>query len=480
MNFTSVLKQQAYINGQWSASNDGSVIPVIDPASGETLGMVPDMGGDETETAIAAAKAAAPKWAALTAAERAAILRRLFNLMMEKQDLLAHLLTREQGKPITEARGEIAYGASYVEWYAEEGKRAYGEVIPAHAADKRIVCIRQPIGVVGAIVAWNFPFALTARKLAPALAAGCTLVLRPASQTPFSALAIAALAHDAGVPPGVFNVVTGSSRAIGAVLTSSRVVRKLTFTGSTEVGRELMRQSSDTIKKLSLELGGNAPFLVFDDADVDAAIQGAMIAKFRNNGQTCVCANRFYVQDGVYDEFVAKLAMRVAMMKPGNGLTAGVDVGPLIDEAAVAKVEEHVTDALAKGAKLMAGGGRGALGGTYFVPTVLSDVTADMKIAMEETFGPVAGIIRFKTEEEAIERANDSEFGLASYFYSRDLSRVWRVAEALEAGMVGINTGLISTALAPFGGVKQSGLGREGSRHGLDDYMETKYLCMGV
>jgi succinate-semialdehyde dehydrogenase/glutarate-semialdehyde dehydrogenase len=399
---------------------------------------------------------------------------------MEKQDLLAHLLTREQGKPITEARDEIAYGASYVEWYAEEGKRAYGEVIPAHAADKRIVCIRQPIGVVGAIVAWNFPFALTARKLAPALAAGCTLVLRPASLTPVRALAIAALAHDAGVPPGVFNVVTGSSRAIGAVLTASRVVRKLTFTGSTEVGRELMRQSSDTIKKLSLELGGNAPFLVFEDADVDAAIEGAIIAKFRNNGQTCVCANRFYVQDGVYDEFVAKLAMRVAMMKPGNGLTAGVDVGPLIDEAAVAKVEEHVTDALAKGAKLMAGGGRSALGGTYFVPTVLSDVTADMKIAMEETFGPVAGIIRFKTEEEAIERANNSEFGLASYFYSRDLSRVWRVAEALEAGMVGINTGLISTALAPFGGVKQSGLGREGSRLGLDDYMETKYLCMGV
>ena len=480
MSYTQFLKEQAYIDGQWVDADSAGTIAVTDPGTGAVLGYVPNMGAAETERAVAAAEAALPAWRAKTAGERSKILRRFFDLMMQHQADLGELLTREQGKPLAEGRGEIAYGASFVEWFAEEAKRAYGEVIPGHAADRRIVTLKQPVGVVAAITPWNFPCAMITRKLAPALAAGCTMVLKPASATPFSALALAALAEEAGVPKGVFNVVTGSARAIGGVLTASPVVRKLTFTGSTEIGRDLMAASAPTIKKLSMELGGNAPFLVFDDADVDAAIEGAMISKFRNAGQTCVCTNRFYVQEGVYDEFVAKLATRVKGLKVGYGLDEGVTVGPMIDEAGVAKVEEHLADALAGGATVVAGGERGDLGGTFFQPTVVANVKATMLLAREETFGPLAGVIRFKDEEEAIALANDSEFGLASYFYARDLSRVWRVAEALEAGMVGINTGLISTEVAPFGGVKQSGLGREGSRHGLDDYMEIKYLCMGV
>ena len=393
---------------------------------------------------------------------------------------MGELLSREQGKPLAEAKGEIAYSASFIEWFAEEGKRAYGEVIPGHAADRRIVTLRQPVGVVAAITPWNFPSAMIGRKMGPALAAGCTMVLKPASQTPLSALALAVLAEQAGIPKGVFNVITGRAGAIGGELTANPVVRKISFTGSTEVGRELMRQSADTIKKLSMELGGNAPFLVFDDADVDAAVEGAMISKFRNGGQTCVCTNRFYVQDGVYDEFVAKLAKRVSGLKLGRGIESGVEIGPLIDDPAVAKVEEHLQDAVAGGAKVLAGGKRSDLGGTWFEPTVVANVTNDMLLCREETFGPLAGVVRFTDEADAIAQANNSEFGLASYFYARDLSRVWRVAEALEAGIVGVNTGLISTEVAPFGGIKQSGLGREGSRHGLDDYMEIKYVCMGI
>ncbi|MFZ1478731.1 MAG: NAD-dependent succinate-semialdehyde dehydrogenase, partial [Sphingorhabdus sp.] len=406
--------------------------------------------------------------------------RKLFDLMIANQDALGELLSREQGKPLAEAKGEIAYSASFIEWFAEEGKRAYGEVIPGHAADRRIVTLRQPIGVVAAITPWNFPSAMIGRKMGPALAAGCTMVLKPASQTPLSALALAVLAEQAGIPKGVFNVITGRAGAIGGELTANPVVRKISFTGSTEVGRELMRQSADTIKKLSMELGGNAPFLVFDDADVDAAVEGAMISKFRNGGQTCVCTNRFYVQDGVYDEFVAKLAKRVSGLKLGRGIESGVEIGPLIDAPAVAKVEEHLQDAVAGGAKVLAGGKRSDLGGTWFEPTVVANVTNDMLLCREETFGPLAGVVRFTDEADAIAQANNSEFGLASYFYARDLSRVWRVAEALEAGIVGVNTGLISTEVAPFGGIKQSGLGREGSRHGLDDYMEIKYVCMGI
>ena len=480
MNYRDFLKTQAYMGGVWCDADDGTTLAVRDPGSGDLLGTVPMMGAAETRRAIADAEHAMPAWAALTASARAKILRRFFDLMVTHQDALAELLSREQGKPFAEAKGEIAYGAGFIEWFAEEGKRAYGEVIPSHAADRRIVVLKQPIGVVGAITPWNFPNAMITRKIGPALAAGCTVVLKPAEQTPFSALALAALAADAGVPAGVFNVVTGDAAAIGGELTGNPVVRKISFTGSTEVGRLLMRQSADTIKKLSLELGGNAPFLVFDDADVDAAVEGAIVSKFRNGGQTCVCTNRFYVQDGVYDAFVAKLAARAAAMKIGYGMDDGVTVGPLIDEAAVAKVEEHLADALAGGATVVTGGGRGPLGGTYFQPTVLANVTADMKIAREETFGPLAGVIRFTDEADAIAQANASEFGLASYFYARDIGRVWRVAEALQAGMVGINTGLISTEVAPFGGVKQSGLGREGSHHGLEDYMEIKYLCMAI
>jgi succinate-semialdehyde dehydrogenase/glutarate-semialdehyde dehydrogenase len=480
MRYTDFLKQQCYIDGKWYDADSGATLDVTDPGSGERLGTVPRCGTAETRRAIEAAEAALPAWRARTAGERAKMMRRLFDLMMEHQDPLGELLSREQGKPFAEARGEIAYGAGFVEWFAEEGKRAYGDVIPSHAADKRIVILRQGLGVVGAITPWNFPNAMVARKLAPALAAGCTMVIKPASATPYSALAIALLCEMAGIPAGVVNVVTGSAGQIGSELTRNPSVHKITFTGSTEIGRQLLRESAETIKKCSMELGGNAPFLVFDDADVDAAIEGALISKFRNNGQTCVCTNRFYVQDGVYDEFVAKLAARVKTMKVGYGMDAGVDAGPLIDEAAVEKVEEHLADALAGGATLLAGGHRSPLGGTYFEPTVVAGVKTDMKLAREETFGPLAGVIRFKDEDEAIRLANDSEFGLASYFYARGISRVWRVAEALEAGMVGINTGLISTEVAPFGGVKQSGLGREGSKYGLEDYMEVKYLCMGI
>ena len=480
MAFNDFLRQQCYIDGQWCDADSGAAFEVTDPGSGAVLGTVPKMGVDETNRAIDAAERALPAWRAKTAGERSKLMRKLFNLMIAHQDDLGELLTREQGKPLTEGRGEIAYGASFIEWFAEEAKRAYGDTIPGHAADRRIVVIKQGVGVVAAITPWNFPNAMITRKLGPALAAGCTIVIKPASATPYSALAIAHLCELAGIPAGVVNVVTGSAGQIGSALTASPKVAKLTFTGSTEIGRDLLRECAGTIKKTSMELGGNAPFLVFDDADVDAAIDGAMISKFRNGGQTCVCTNRFYVQDGVYDEFVEKLASRVSAMKVGYGLDEGTEVGPLIDEKAVEKVEEHLEDALAGGAKVLAGGQRNARGGSFFNPTVVSGVKPDMKLAREETFGPLAGVIRFTDEVDAIRMANDTEFGLASYFYASDLSRVWRVAEALEAGMVGINTGLISTEVAPFGGVKQSGLGREGSHYGLNDYMEVKYLCMGI
>ena len=480
MNYTDFLKQQCYIDGQWLDADSGGTIDVIDPGTGETLGTIPKMGTAETRRAIDAAEKALPAWRALTAGQRSKLLRKLFDLMMEHQDALGELLSREQGKPLAEAKGEVAYGAGFIEWFAEEGKRAYGDVIPSHAADKRIVVLKQGIGVVGAITPWNFPNAMVTRKLGPALAAGCTFVLKPATATPYSALAIARLAEMAGIPAGVVNVVTGSAGQIGGELTGNPKVQKITFTGSTEIGIQLMRESAETVKKCSMELGGNAPFLVFDDADVDAAVDGAMISKFRNNGQTCVCTNRFYVQDGVYDEFVSKLAKRVSAMKVGYGMEPGVDAGPLIDEKAVEKVEEHLADAIDGGATLLAGGKRSALGGTFFEPTVVANVKPDMKLAREETFGPLAGVIRFHDEAEAIRLANDTEFGLASYFYARDISRIWRVAEAIEAGMVGINTGLVSTEVAPFGGVKQSGLGREGSKYGLEDFLEVKYLCMGI
>ncbi|QSR20230.1 NAD-dependent succinate-semialdehyde dehydrogenase [Novosphingobium sp. KA1] len=480
MAFTQFLRQQCYIDGQWCDADSGATFEVTDPGSGAVLGTVPKMGADETGRAIEAAERALPAWRARTAGERSKLMRRLFDLMIQHQDDLGELLTREQGKPLAEGRGEIAYGASFIEWFAEEAKRAYGDTIPGHAADRRIVVIKQGVGVVAAITPWNFPNAMITRKLGPALAAGCTIVIKPASATPYSALAIAHLCELAGIPAGVVNVVTGSAGQIGSALTQSPKVAKLTFTGSTEIGRDLLRECAETIKKTSMELGGNAPFLVFDDADVDAAIDGAMISKFRNGGQTCVCTNRFYVQDGVYDAFVEKLAKRVSAMKVGYGMDAGTEVGPLIDEKAVEKVEEHLQDAIAGGAKVLAGGQRNERGGSFFNPTVVAGVKPDMKLAREETFGPLAGVIRFTDEADAIRMANDTEFGLASYFYARDLSRVWRVAEALEAGMVGINTGLISTEVAPFGGVKQSGLGREGSHYGLDDYMEVKYLCMGI
>ncbi|MCP5402178.1 MAG: NAD-dependent succinate-semialdehyde dehydrogenase [Novosphingobium sp.] len=480
MSYADFLKQQCYIDGKWCDADSGATIDVTDPGSGDKLGTIPKMGTDETRRAIEAAEAALPAWRAKTAGERAKLMRRLFDLMIEHQDDLGELLSREQGKPFHEGKAEIAYGAGFIEWFAEEGKRAYGDVIPSHAADKRIVVLKQGLGVVGAITPWNFPNAMVTRKLGPALAAGCTIVIKPATATPYSALAVALLCEMAGIPAGVVNVVTGSAGQIGSELTGNPIVQKITFTGSTEIGRQLMREAAETVKKCSMELGGNAPFLVFDDADVDAAIEGAMISKFRNGGQTCVCTNRFYVQDGVYDEFVAKLADRVGKLKVGYSMDEGNDIGAMIDEKALAKVEEHVEDAVSGGARVLVGGKRSELGGSYYCPTVVADVKVDMKLAREETFGPLAGVIRFKEEAEAIRLANDTEFGLASYFYSRDLSRVWRVAEALEAGMVGINTGLISTEVAPFGGVKQSGLGREGSKYGLEDFMEVKYLCMGI
>ena len=474
-----LLRDRCLVDGRWVESDSRARIKVDNPADGSLVGTVPDCGAADVRRAIDAANAALPAWRALLAKERSAILRKWFDLMVANADDLAQILTAEQGKPLAEARGEILYGASFIEWFAEEAKRIYGDVIPSHMADKRIVVIKQPIGVVGAITPWNFPNAMITRKAGPALAAGCTMVLKPASQTPLSALALGELALRAGVPKGVFNVVTGNARAIGAELTSNPIVRKITFTGSTEIGRVLMRQSADTVKKLGLELGGNAPFIVFDDADLDAAVEGAIASKYRNNGQTCVCANRIYVQDAVYDAFAAKLADKVRALKVGKGTEPGVVLGPLIDDKAVEKVEEHVADATAKGAKVILGGKRHALGGRFFEPTILTGVTKQMKVSNEETFGPVAPLFRFKDDADVIAQANDTEFGLASYFYARDLGRVWRVAEALEAGIVGINTGIISTEVAPFGGVKQSGLGREGSKYGIEDFVEIKYLCMG-
>jgi succinate-semialdehyde dehydrogenase/glutarate-semialdehyde dehydrogenase len=475
-----LLRSTVFFGGQWVAADNGATLAVRDPASGSLLAKVPDCGAPETRRAIAAADAALPAWRAQTAKQRAQVLQRWFALIIANADDLAQLITAEGGKPLAEAKGEVAYGASFVEWFAEEGKRAYGETIPATVADKRLVVVKQAIGVCAAITPWNFPLAMITRKVAPALAAGCTVVVKPAEQTPLTALALAVLAEEAGFPGGVFNVLTGDPVAIGGELTASPVVRKLSFTGSTEIGRLLMAQCAPTIKKLSLELGGNAPFIVFDDADVDAAVDGALIAKYRNTGQTCVCANRILVQSGIYEEFARKLATRAGQLQVGAGVEEGVAQGPLIDDAALAKVEAHVADALAKGARVLCGGARHARGGNFYQPTVLADVTPAMKVAREETFGPVAPLFRFTTEAEAVAMANATEFGLAAYFYSRDVARCWRVGEALEYGMVGINTGLISNEVAPFGGVKQSGLGREGSKYGIEDYLEIKYLCFDV
>jgi succinate-semialdehyde dehydrogenase/glutarate-semialdehyde dehydrogenase len=469
-----------FLGGKWIAADSGATLAVRDPATGAVLAEVPNCGATETRRAIAAANAALPAWRSLTAKQRSQLLQRWFALINENADDLAQLITAEGGKPLAEAKGEVAYGASFVEWFAEEGKRAYGETIPATLADKRLVVVKQPIGVCAAITPWNFPLAMITRKVAPALAAGCTVVVKPAEQTPLTALALAALAEQAGFPAGVFNVLTGDPVAIGGELTASPVVRKLSFTGSTEVGRLLMAQSAPTIKKLSLELGGNAPFIVFDDADVDAAVNGALIAKYRNTGQTCVCANRILVQAGVYEEFAQKLAARAAALKVGAGSEDGVMQGPLIDAGALAKVEAHVADALAKGARVLCGGAQHERGGNFYQPTVLADVTPAMLVAREETFGPVAPLFRFSTEAEAVAMANDTEFGLAAYFYSRDVACCWRVGEALEYGMVGVNTGLISNEVAPFGGIKQSGLGREGSKYGIEDYLEIKYLCFDI
>jgi len=474
-----LFRTRCFVGGEWTDADSGATIVVHNPATGEQLGTIPKMGAAETRRAIDAANAAWPAWRALTAGARSRVLRKWFELIVENQEDLARLMTSEQGKPLTEARGEVLYAASFIEWFAEEGKRIYGDVIPGHQPDKRIVVTKEPIGVCAAITPWNFPLAMITRKAGPALAAGCTMVLKPATQTPYSALALAALAERAGVPKGVFSVVTGSAADIGGELTANPIVRKLTFTGSTEVGVKLAAQCAPTVKKLSLELGGNAPFIVFDDADLDAAVEGALASKYRNTGQTCVCANRLLVQDGVYDAFAAKLAAAVAKLKVGNGLDDGVTQGPLIDMNAVEKVEEHVADATSKGARVVAGGKRHPLGRTFFEPTILADVTTQMKVAREETFGPVAPLFRFKDEAEAIRMANDTEFGLAAYFFASSMNRVWRVSGALEYGIVGINTGIISTEVAPFGGMKSSGLGREGSKYGIEDYLEIKYLCMG-
>ncbi len=474
-----LLREQCFIDGRWAPADDGGTLPVHNPATAETLGVIPKMGAAETRRAIAAAAKALPPWAARTAKDRAIVLRRWYELMLQHQEDLAILMTAEQGKPLAESKGEIAYAASFIEWFAEEGKRLYGDIIPGHQSDKRIMVLRQPIGVVAAITPWNFPSAMITRKAGPALAAGCSLVLKPATQTPFSALALAELAARAGIPPGVFNVVTGSAAAIGGEMTTNPTVRKVTFTGSTEIGKKLMVQCAGTLKKLSLELGGNAPFIVFDDADLDAAVQGAIASKYRNTGQTCVCANRLLVQEGVYEEFAGKLAAAVGKLRIGDGLKGATDQGPLIDAKAVAKVEEHVADALKKGAKVALGGKRHELGGTFFEPTILTGVTPEMLVAREETFGPVAPLFKFKSEAQAIAMANDTEFGLAAYFYTRDLARSWRVSEAIEYGIVGLNTGIISTEVAPFGGVKESGTGREGSKYGILDYTEMKYICVG-
>jgi succinate-semialdehyde dehydrogenase/glutarate-semialdehyde dehydrogenase len=474
-----LLRQQAYINGEWCDADGGATLAVNNPATGEQLGTVPLMGAAETRRAIAAANAAWPAWRKKSARERALILRKWNDLILENTEDLAQLMTAEQGKPLTESHGEVAYGASFIEWFGEEAKRVAGETLASPWPDRRLLVTREPIGVCAAITPWNFPIAMITRKAGPALAAGCPMVLKPAEATPYSALALALLAERAGMPPGVFSVVTGAPKDIGAEMTSNPTVRKLTFTGSTAVGRLLMEQCAPTIKKLSLELGGNAPFIVFDDADLDAAVEGALASTYRNAGQTCVCANRIYVQDGVYEQFAAKLVAAVGKLKVGNGVEEGVTQGPLIDEKAVQKVEQHVADALAKGGRLLMGGQRHALGHSFFQPTVIADVSADMIVAREETFGPLAPLFRFGSDEEAVALANGTEFGLAAYFYSRDIGRVWRVAEGLESGMVGVNTGLISNEVAPFGGVKQSGLGREGSRHGIEDYLVIKYICLG-
>jgi succinate-semialdehyde dehydrogenase / glutarate-semialdehyde dehydrogenase len=475
-----LLREKAYLNGEWVGADSGAVFEVTNPATGAVLARVPDMLEGETRRAIEAAAAAWPAWAAKTAKERAVVLRKWYELIMANQEDLAVIMTSEQGKPLSESRGEVAYGASFIEWFAEEGKRIYGDVIPPTQAGRRIIVLKQPIGVVAAITPWNFPNAMITRKCGPALAAGCPIVIKPPAETPLSALALAVLAERAGIPKGIFNIVTTAhSSRVGQEMTANTLVRKFSFTGSTEIGKLLMRQCASTVKKVSLELGGNAPFIVFDDADLDAAVTGAMLSKFRNMGQTCVCANRLFVQDKVYDAFAAKLADAAAAMKVGDGLADGVMQGPLINMEAIEKVEGLVNDAVRKGAKVLTGGKRHALGQTFFEPTVLTDVTAQMPIAQEEIFGPVATLFRFSTEADAIRLANDTEYGLAAYFYARDLGRVWRVAEALEYGIVGINEGIISTEVAPFGGMKESGIGREGSKYGIEDFLEVKYLAMG-
>ena len=479
LNDPSLFREACFINGNWMGAGSNETIDVTNPATGQVLGTIPKMGADETRAAIEAANKVYPIWRQKTAKERASILRRWFELMIENQEDLAQMMTAEQGKPLKEAMGEIVYAASFIEWFAEEGKRVYGDTIPQHAAGKRIVVTKEPIGVCAAITPWNFPAAMITRKAGPALAAGCTMVVKPATATPYSALAMAELGERAGIPAGVFSVVTGASGAIGGEMTSNPLVRKLTFTGSTEIGKLLMKQCASTVKKTSMELGGNAPFIVFNDADIDEAVDGAMASKFRNTGQTCVCANRLLVQEGVYDEFAEKLALAVEEMRIGNGLEGETEQGPLIDMAAVEKVEEHIEDALAQGAKIVSGGSRHELGGTFFEPTILSEVSTDMKVTHEETFGPVAPLYRFSTEEQALEMANDTEFGLAAYFYSRDIGRIWRVMEGLEYGIVGVNEGIISTEVAPFGGMKESGTGREGSKYGIEDYLEIKYGLIG-
>ncbi|QET04828.1 MULTISPECIES: NAD-dependent succinate-semialdehyde dehydrogenase [Cupriavidus] len=476
---TSLFRQQCHVNGQWVDASDGEVVPVTNPATGKSIGSVPRMTAADVESAIAAAEQALPAWRATSARERSKLLRRWYDLCMANQEDLATILTLEQGKPLKESRGEIAYGSGFLEWFSEEARRIYGDVIPAPSSDRRIVVIKQPVGVVAAITPWNFPNAMITRKAGAALAAGCTIVIKPASATPFSALALAELAREAGIPDGVLNVVTGSASVVGNVLTKSPVVRKLSFTGSTEVGKTLLEQCAGTVKKVSMELGGNAPFLIFDDADLDAAVAGVMASKFRNAGQTCVCANRIFVQDGVYDAFAEKLRVAVEAQKVGDGMSPGVDLGPLIDDAAVEKVREHIVDAVALGAQVFTGGKPHALGGRFFTPTILTDVSPKAKLMNEETFGPVAPLIHFKTEAEGVAMANDTPFGLAAYFYTTDYARSWRVAEALECGIVGLNEGLISTEVAPFGGVKESGIGREGSKYGIEDYIEVKYICAG-
>lgn len=479
LNDSHLFRQQCFIDGRWVDADSGETMEVFNPASGETIGTMPNAGAEETRRAIEAADAAWPAWRKHTAKERAAVIRAWHDLILANADDLAMLMTLEQGKPLAEAKGEIVYASWFVEWFAEEGKRAYGEVIPQTIADRRIVVIKEPVGVVAAITPWNFPAAMITRKAAPALAAGCPIVLKPASATPYTATALVELADRAGVPKGIINLLSGSARAIGGEMTENPTVRKLSFTGSTEIGKELMAQCAGTIKKVSLELGGNAPLIVFDDCDMEQAVQGAMASKYRNAGQTCVSANRILVQDSVYDEFASRFAQAVGELEVGSGLSEGVTQGPLIDMAAVEKVEEHIQDAIDKGARLVVGGERHSLGGQFFRPTVLADATQDMKISGEETFGPVAPLFRFDTENEAIEMANNTEFGLAAYFFSRDIGRIWRVSEALEYGMVGVNEGIISTEVAPFGGYKESGLGREGAREGLSEFLETKYLCMG-